>query len=158
MANEKEVFGLPKVLINFRTQATTAIARSARGIVVMILKNESTNTSKHFRINDLTDIPATGLLDSNIDLIKKTLLGTPLRVLLYTLPLDSVTVTAGGGAAMAEEDADSEGATPSSSPASTVETETKLTQADILKQIVNIKWNYICNPTGSTQDQEDLAS
>ena len=44
MPNEKEVFGLPKVIINFRTQSTTAIARSARGIMVMILKNETTNT------------------------------------------------------------------------------------------------------------------
>lgn len=36
MANEKEVFGAPQVLITFKTKATTAIARSARGIVVMI--------------------------------------------------------------------------------------------------------------------------
>lgn len=33
MANEAEVFGLPQVIINFRTKATTAIKRSARGIV-----------------------------------------------------------------------------------------------------------------------------
>ena len=157
MANEAEVFGLPKVLMNFRTRSTTAVARSARGIVVMILKNETTNTSNYYRIADTSDIPATGLLDSNIDLIKKGLLGMPLRILVYTLPLDSVTVITGGGASMAEEDADEggEGTTPVT-PAAT-ETETKLTQADILKKLPNIKWNYICNPTGSTQDQEDLA-
>ena len=40
MANEKELFGLPLCIINFRTKSTTAIARSARGIMVMILKNE----------------------------------------------------------------------------------------------------------------------
>lgn len=41
MANEKEVFGMPKVLITFKTKSTTAIARSARGIVVMILKKRN---------------------------------------------------------------------------------------------------------------------
>ena len=155
MANEKEVFGLPQVLINFRTRSTTAITRSARGIVVMILKNETTNTSNYYRIADVTDIPATGLLDSNVDLIKKCLLGTPLRVLVYTLPLDSVTVITGGGESMVDED---EEETASVTPAAGSATETKLTQADILKKIANIKWNYICNPTGSTQDQADLAS
>ena len=40
MPNEKEVFGMPKVLITFRTKSVTAISRSARGIVAMILKNE----------------------------------------------------------------------------------------------------------------------
>ena len=153
MANEKEVFGLPKVIINFRTQSTTAIARSARGIVAMILKNETTNTSKYYRIADTSDIPSTGLSDSNIDLIKKCLLGTPLRILVYTLPLDSVTVISGGGESMVEEDADAE-----TSTATETATETKLTQADILKKLVNIKWNYICAPTGNTQEQEDLAS
>ena len=164
MANEAEVFGLPKVLINFRTRSTTAVARSARGIMVMILKNETANTSNYFRIADTSDIPATGLLDSNIDLIKKGLLGTPLRILVYTLPLDSVTIggtaTAGAGEGEASGDgADIDAGSASSSPAAAeTVTETKLTQADILKKLPNIKWNYICNPTGSTQDQEDLAS
>lgn len=49
MANEAEVFGLPQVLIDFKTKGTTAIKRSARGIVAMILKNEelmSVSTTK----------------------------------------------------------------------------------------------------------------
>ena len=159
MPSEAEVFGLPKVIINFRTKSTTAIARSARGIMVMILKNETANVSNYYRIADTSDIPATGLLDSNVDLIKKALLGTPLRVLVYTLPLDSVII--GGGESMVDEgDVDDEGATPVTPAADTSETvtETKLTQADILKKLPNIKWNYICNPTGTAQDQEDLAS
>lgn len=170
MPNEKEVFGLPKVIINFRTQSTTAIARSARGIMVMILKNETTNTSNYFRIADTSDIPATGLTDSNVDLIKKALLGTPLRVLVYTLPLDSVTVGgtaeagAGSGAATGDGQSLDDDEEPIAGGASAAvvqegqDVETKLTQADILKKIINVKWNYICNPTGSAQDQEDLAS
>ena len=71
MPNEKEVFGLPKVQIDFKTKSTTAIARSARGIVVMILKNEETDTMKSYKIADITDIPETGITDKNVDLIKK---------------------------------------------------------------------------------------
>lgn len=157
MPNEKEVFGLPQVIINFRTKSTTAIARSARGIMVMILKNESTNTSNYFRINDVTDIPDEGLLDSNVDLIKKALLGSPLRVLVYTLPLDSVpepTTETGAG----EGETSGDGADLDLNMRGGAVRSLKMDQADILRKIVNIKWNYICNPTGSTQDQEDLAT
>lgn len=86
MANEAEVFGLPQALIDFKTKGTTAIKRSARGIVVMVLKNETTDTSNYYKINDVSDIPSEGLSDDNVDLIKKCLLGSPLRVLVYTLP------------------------------------------------------------------------
>lgn len=127
MPNEKEVFGMPKVLISFKTKSTTAISRSARGIVVMILKNEETDTMKHFKINDVTDIPEKGLTDKNIDLIKKCLLGTPLRILVYTIPLNSVL-------------------------------DAKIKQSNVLKEIANLKWNYICAPTATGSDHEDLAS
>lgn len=127
MANEKEVFGMPKVLITFKTKSTTAIARSARGIVAMILKNETTDVMKSYKISDITDIPSTGLTDKNIDLIKKCLLGTPLRILVYTIPNDTVA-------------------------------ESTVNQSYVLKQISNIKWNYICAPTASGSEHEDLAS
>lgn len=130
MPNEAEKFGLPQVIIDFRTKSTTAIARSARGIGVMILNNESTNVSKFYKISDSTDIPDEGLTARNVDLIKKALLGIPLRILVYTLPMADV--TPGGG-------------------------ESLLNQADVLKKLHNIKWNYICHPTGTAQDQEDLA-
>lgn len=131
MANEAEKFGLPQIIINFRTKSVTAIARSARGIGVMILNNETTNTSNFYKISDSTDIPDTGLTDENVTLIKKALLGTPLRLLVYTLPKKGTTVSDGS---------------------------TLLNQADILKKVANVKWNYICHPTGTTQDQEDLAT
>ena len=127
MPNEKEVFGLPKVQIVFKTKSTTAIARSARGIVVMILKNEETDTMKSYKIADITDIPETGITDKNVDLIKKCLLGTPLRILVYTIPLDTIE-------------------------------EATFNQNTVLKEITNIKWNYICAPTATNQEQEDLAS
>lgn len=41
MANEKEVFGMPKVLITFKTKSTTAIARSARGNLPTVFQDFS---------------------------------------------------------------------------------------------------------------------
>lgn len=126
-AQEQELFGLPQVLINFRTKGTTAIKRSAMGIVAMILHNESKDEIHNYTIRDVSDIPETGITDENVDLIKKCLLGTPLRVLVYTLPLSTV-----------------DGATK--------------TQANVLKMLANIKWNWLCAPTATTQEQNDLAS
>lgn len=123
---DAEVFGLPKVMITFKTKSTTAIARSARGIMVMILKEEDTDISNHYSINDITDIPD-NLSAANVDLVKKALLGVPYRILVYTMPTDDVT-------------------------------EATIQQEDVCKQLVNIKWNYICAPTGNTQEQEDLAA
>ena len=147
MANEAEKFGLPQVVIDFKTKSVSAIARSARGIGVMILNNETTNTSNFYKINDVTDIPDAGLTERNVMLIKKALLGTPLRLLVYTLPNKDVKVS---GTASAAHD------TESSVPSGTAET--LLNQADILKKLVTVKWNYICHPTGTAQDQEDLAT
>lgn len=127
MANEQELFGMPQIIINFHTKGTTAIKRSARGIVAMILHNETKDEVHNYTIRDVSDIPETGLTDENIDLIKKCLLGTPLRILVYTLPNTNV-----------------DGATK--------------TQANALKMLTNIKWNWLCAPTASVQEQQDLAS
>ncbi len=149
MPNEAEVFGLPKVIIDFKSKGTTAIKRSARGIVAMILHNEAEDTSKYYRIKDVSDIPETGLTDSNVDLIKKCLLGTPLRVLVYTLPINNTkTITV-------ETDPEEEGGEPGTEE-QVVSVET--TQADVLKILTGIKWNYLCAPTATEDEQNDLAS
>lgn len=127
MANEQELFGMPQIIINFRTKGKTAIKRSARGIVAMILHNETKDEIHNYTIRDVSDIPDTGLTDENVDLIKKCLLGTPLRILVYTLPNTNV-----------------DGAVKD--------------QTDVLKMLANIKWNWLCAPTATTQEQNDLAS
>lgn len=127
MAIEQELFGMPQIIINFRTKGTTAIKRSARGIVAMILHNETKDEIHNYTIRDVSDIPDTGLTDENVDLIKKCLLGTPLRILVYTMPNTNV-----------------DGATK--------------TQDNVLKMLTNIKWNWLCAPTASVQEQQDLAS
>lgn len=90
MANETEKFGLPQVLIDFKTKGITAIKRSARGVVVLILKCESTDTSNKYKISDVSEIPEGVFDEASTDLIKKCLDGTPLRILVYTLPKASV--------------------------------------------------------------------
>ena len=127
MANEAEVFGLPQVLIDFKTKGTTAIKRSARGIVAMILKNEETDVSKYYKINDVSDIPDEGLTAENVDLIKKCLLGTPLRILVYTLPKADIS-----------------------------EPTQKL--AGTLAKLESVKWNYLCYPNSTEQEQQDIVS
>lgn len=126
MANEQELFGMPQVLIDFKTKGTTAIKRSARGIVLMILHNETSDVINTYKIKDVSDIPK-GLTADNIDLVKKCLLGTPLRVLLYTLP-----------------NADVEGA--------------QKNLQNVLDMIASIKFNWLCAPNATTQEQNDLAS
>lgn len=131
MANEAELFGLPQVLINFRTQGTTAIKRSARGIVVMILHDGGKNEIQQFRISDTTDIPDEILSAKSVELVKLCLKGTPLRVLLYVIP-----------------EAGTE-----------VEQDGHLTdQNDVLDLIQSVKWNWVCNPTSTGTEQADLSS
>ena len=131
MANEAELFGLPQVLINFRTQGTTAIKRSARGIVAMILHDGAKNEIQQFRISDTTDIPDEILSEKSVELVKLCLKGKPRRVLLYVIP-----------------DADTE-----------IEPDGHLTgQNDVLDLIQSVKWNWVCNPTSTGTEQADLSS
>ena len=131
MANEAELFGLPQVLINFRTQGTTAIKRSARGIVAMILHDGGKNEIQQFRISDTTDIPDEILSEKSVELVKLCLKGTPLRVLLYVIPEAGTEVEPDGHLA---------------------------DQNDVLDLIQSVKWNWVCNPTSTGTEQADLSS
>lgn len=75
MPNEKEIFGLPSVLIEFKTKGVTAIKRSARGIVAMILRQEETDVTNFYKITSVEDIPKV-FTGENLDYIKQALLGT----------------------------------------------------------------------------------
>lgn len=140
MPNEAEVFGLPQVIINFRTKGTTAIKRSARGIVAMILHDNSAGDGiGTYKVQDVSDVPAS-LSAANQDLIKKCLLGTPLRVLVYTI----------AGSSTGSTNEDNESGPYVSGNAKN--------QNDVLKVLSSIKWNWICAPTATSQEQNDLVS
>lgn len=74
--------GLPEILINFKTQGTTAIERSARGIVALILKDD-TKTSFDTKIyKSVDEIDAADWTADNKDYIEKTFMGTPSKIIV----------------------------------------------------------------------------
>ncbi len=141
-------FGRPQIIIEFKTKATTAISRSGRGVGVMILNDENvTDKVVTYQIADSTEIPATGLTDKNVDLIKKALLGTPSKLVVYVIPPEITQEV--------DEDIDSGTAV---TPLVPVTTGSTITQSNALQSAAVLKFNYICHPTGTAQDQADLAS
>ena len=74
--------GLPQILIEFKTKGTTAVKRSARGIVALILKDDTDTsfTSKAYR--SITEIGENEWKPENKDYIQKAFLGAPSKVLV----------------------------------------------------------------------------
>lgn len=137
---DSEVFGLPRILINFKTRSTTAISRSAHGIGVMILNDSHVTELKKYTVTATDSLPD-GLDGRNLELIRAGLLGTPLKILVYLIPPAVTIVTR-----------EVDGETVTEEVAATV------TQADVLREVGVAKWNYICHPTGKVTDQQSLAS
>lgn len=78
--------GLPNINITFKTQAATAITRSQKGIVALILKDANANGAHG--LTNVTQIPAT-LGTANQDYIKRAFWGylnPPKKVIVYVLP------------------------------------------------------------------------
>ena len=80
--------GLPEILIEFKTIATTAIQRSQRGIVALILKNTGEFDTKTYKAID--EIDADDWSADNLDYIKKAFLGIPSMVICERVPVDAV--------------------------------------------------------------------
>ena len=166
--------GLPEILITFSSKATTAIARSARGVVALILNDENITDDDgvvKYTLYDSTDLPSSGISDSNVDLIKKTLLGTPSKVHAYLIPPatheeaqevttereveSDVVVT---NAETGETETVTSTVTVTETTTETVTVNATVNQSTALKALANVRYNYICHPTGKTQDQQDLVS
>ncbi|WP_432662438.1 phage tail sheath C-terminal domain-containing protein [Wukongibacter baidiensis] len=73
--------GLPEILINFKTQGTTAIERSARGIVALILKDD-TKAFDTKVYKSIAEVDAADWTADNKDYIEKTFMGTPSQVIV----------------------------------------------------------------------------
>lgn len=74
--------GLPQIDIQFKTLAVSAIQRSARGIVALILKDD-TDTSFDTKIyTSITEVDNSDFTATNYDYIEKTFLGTPSKVIV----------------------------------------------------------------------------
>ncbi len=82
--------GLPQINIAFQTLAVTAIARSARGVVALILK-DSTKVTFDTRIyTDITQIDPLDWTATNLDYIQKTFAGIPTKVIVEREAVDAV--------------------------------------------------------------------
>lgn len=175
---ENNSLGLPQILIDFKTSAATAFIRSSRGTVAMILNDENLREeTKFFTVNEAADIEG-GLTEGNVDLIKKCLVGTPEKIHVYAIPLESWTETQIVETTTEiestvtiwvpneETEDETDGASETVASTVTVETTTSviatvqsaITAGSILPEIGDMKFNYICHPTGNAQNQSDLAA
>ena len=77
--------GLPIIDINFKQLAKTAVIRSQRGIVALILKD---TTKASLTVFDEGDMPAS-LTEANQSLIKDVLKGSPNKIELFVLGSDN---------------------------------------------------------------------
>lgn len=81
--------GLPEIIINFQTLATTAILRSAKGVVALAVK-DSTDVSFDTKIyKDITEVDPLDWKAANLDYIEKTFLGSPSKVIVERVANDA---------------------------------------------------------------------
>lgn len=79
--------GLPKILIEFKTLAETLITRSERGIVAVILKDNS-NTALTHTYGSESEITKSHYTAANLNLLSLAFLGTPAKVIVERVGTD----------------------------------------------------------------------
>ena len=80
--------GLPKILIEFKTLAETIIARSERGIVAVILKDNSNTTESHTYTKE-SEIVKSHFTASNLAYLSLIFMGNPSKVIVERMQTDS---------------------------------------------------------------------
>ena len=73
--------GMPELLIEIKAAATTAVARSGRGVVALILKDDTSQTDT-FVYAKMTSVVKSHWLAANYDYLQKTFDGSPARVIV----------------------------------------------------------------------------
>lgn len=73
--------GLPEVLIEFISKGTAAIQRSSRGVVALILK-DNTKSAGEVMYSGIDQVSSEDWTAANYDYISKTFLGTPSKVIV----------------------------------------------------------------------------
>ncbi len=85
--------GLPEITVEFSSLAVSAIQRSQRGIAALILKDDTGEfDSKEYR--STLDIDEDDWTDANLDLIQKTFLGVPSKIIVERLATTAENYTA----------------------------------------------------------------
>ncbi|SFB62594.1 Phage tail sheath protein [Cohnella sp. OV330] len=80
--------GLPEININFASLAVSAITRSGRGVVALILKDD-TSTFDSVEYKSVADVKANDWTAANLALIKLAFLGIPSKVIVERLDADA---------------------------------------------------------------------
>jgi hypothetical protein len=81
--------GLPEILIEFQTKAVTAIQRSEKGIVALILKDD-TGTFDTKEYKSIDEVLSTDWTVTNKDYIDKTFMGTPSKVIVERIATTAI--------------------------------------------------------------------
>ena len=79
--------GLPKILIEFKTLAETFITRSERGIVAVILKDNSNTTETHTYCKE-SEITKSHYTASNLAFLSLVFMGNPSKVIVERVSTD----------------------------------------------------------------------
>jgi len=86
--------GLPEIIIEFSTLAATAIQRSARGIVALILKDSTDVTFDTKIYTSISEIVAEDWTAANKDYIERAFLGVPSKVIVERVAADAIDYSA----------------------------------------------------------------
>jgi len=81
--------GLPEVRITFIEKATSFIQRSERGIVALILKDNTIPETKATIASSLAEVSEANWTEDNYDFIKLAFMAHPFKVMLIRLPEDA---------------------------------------------------------------------
>ncbi|MEG1036610.1 MAG: phage tail sheath C-terminal domain-containing protein [Anaerovoracaceae bacterium] len=79
--------GLPEILINFKNKASTAIRRSSRGVVCLVIKDSTKETAKH-EYKEIQDVIKEDWTSENYKIIEETILSGPIKVIVFRLGTD----------------------------------------------------------------------
>lgn len=74
--------GLPQVIINFATQAVSAVTRSQKGIVALILADDTVTTFDTKVYQSISEVSSSDWTATNKDYISLAFLGTPSKVIV----------------------------------------------------------------------------
>lgn len=86
--------GLPEILIVFKTKGLTAIQRSERGIVAVILHDDTEGGELLTVYNSITDVDFTKWNERNYEYLKLIYEGVPYRVIVYRMGTGETDYTA----------------------------------------------------------------
>lgn len=81
--------GLPQILIEFKGKGMSAIERSQKGTVALLIKDANGAQQKVFTYMNGAEVKTSDFTEANVDLIKKAFLGNPKKVIVVKMPGDA---------------------------------------------------------------------